>query len=196
MEFKKQVNLSPVCKAYPAAELREWFCLKVTQTWASRITKYICSSSTPNLLSVLESYRFCTPCRCFVSFHSQSSWHGLAPVPRTGAPASFIRRLTSLRFGSGHASKAVCLLKQKSQAPACDFCFTLSRLSGSNRGPIVYKTIALPTELRRHILLGDFFICISRLTSSLLHYNASRAGRESLLTLRLRDEALYRRNEV
>ena len=31
----------------------------LSSAFVSRITKYICSSSTPNLLSVLESYRFC-----------------------------------------------------------------------------------------------------------------------------------------
>ncbi len=29
------------------------------------------------------------------------------------------------------------------------FLLSLSRLSGLNRGPTVYKTVALPTELRR-----------------------------------------------
>ncbi len=36
-------------------------------------------------------------------------------------------------------------------------CQILSRLSDSNRGPTVYKTVALPTELRRHITENMYY---------------------------------------
>ncbi len=46
-------------------------------TW-SRITEYTCSTSSPNILSVLESYRFCPLISLFCSLRSKGYYMSLA----------------------------------------------------------------------------------------------------------------------
>jgi len=84
----------------------------------SQITKYICSSTTPNLLSVREHYMFSPLIGYFASLYSQNLSMSLAKwVPSHFSPGSAIvlapLRAICFRLPHRHASQAVDLLHEK-----------------------------------------------------------------------------------